>query len=1158
MKQYNKKRTLSKVCSVSLSLMMAMSVVSNNPMNGQQLGTVKADTKTNDETGTYNYELPDNVQNGSILQAWNWSYNTLAENMELIAQSGYAAIQTSPCTQPKDYAFEGVVSNEVGFPGYPSMGNWWKLYQPVTMSVCNNGMSWLGTKDELINMCREAEKYGVKVLVDVVANHMGNITGWKNQISDVSRQVGEYWNPDMLTDESYWHINDYQCWMSDSRLHFTMGSVGMPDLNTADKKVQAMITAYLDELIDCGVDGFRFDCAKHIETPDDGEFASDFWPVVLGQAKSYYTQKTGKQLYAYGEVLNTVGDNFDIGSYTKYMSVTDNSAGSHLLDAFRNGNINGLSLAYNPSSSVIYVESHDTYMNEASRFASDCSVVRGFSMVANKCGAASMYFARPYYSADILEGDRDNQLKGDYVNTVTPATMGNCETYTWASKEVAAINHFKNRFQGVWDNMGAYGNIAYCFRGNGVVLADFNGSENIAIPANGMANGTYKDEVSGNTFTVSNGTLYGRIDSPYGVAVVYQNVMPNPTAAYPVQIKSSVGDGTSFYTNKLDVTLEAIYADSASYTTSTGESGTLSGPTTISIGEGLEDGESVTLTVTASNSRGTKTATYTYTRNVYDMTNCIFFKNTNNWDTPTAYLWNATLGTPVNSGWPGQAMVQIDADEKIYALQIDPDAGYTKVIFSNNGGSQSSDLDVADIGYMYNPSTSEWTLYYTANTPVIKSSLKSCTISTETDVTYSVSNADSATYSLNGAAPVSFLGDVTLTVGKNVNDGHVDTVVITATKGSETKTVTYEYTMQHVVPTVTSTVEDGATFVNPLTVSFEVKDAKTATISDGTTTESFTGTVTKTINDTTTFTIVANNGIQDYTYTYTFTKKEYSLDDYVLFKNTAGWTTPTVYMWNDTVSPYTQNADWPGEAMVEVDATNGIYGVLIEDSESYNKVIFSNNGGSQTEDLDIPAKGYVYNYNTGVWSIYNTKVAPTISASVESKDISAATEVTYTVNGATNATYTVNGGAATSFSGSVTLTVGENLAIGNSDVVEIVATNQYGTSTASYTYTMTEVEKSYVYFNIDSCYWYLNDSAVPAVKFNTQSEYTACTAVTYNGCTYYQAEVPEGATGVSLARMLPSGLTYNANYVTLANGCNVWYLTSSGSGGNWTTIADLD
>ena len=206
MKNQRNKRMLYSICAIILSVVMVLLDV--GVANKYVAASTNA-TSTN-VTSTNGYELVDNIQDASILHCWNWSYKTIEDNMQLIAESGYSAIQTSPATQPKDYTYKGVVGSEVGIQGYGGTGNWWKLYQPVTQSVCDNGQTWLGTKEELESMCQTAEKYGIKVIVDIVANHMGNITGWKNSLSDVSPQIGEYWNKDMLTDESFWHINSYQ------------------------------------------------------------------------------------------------------------------------------------------------------------------------------------------------------------------------------------------------------------------------------------------------------------------------------------------------------------------------------------------------------------------------------------------------------------------------------------------------------------------------------------------------------------------------------------------------------------------------------------------------------------------------------------------------------------------------------------------------------------------------------------------------------------------------------------------------------------------------------------------------------------------------------------------------------------------------------------
>lgn len=765
------------------------------------LGDVFAGNNSNSNStkttkSTADYELVDNMQDASILHCWNWSYKTIEQNLQLIAECGYSAVQTSPATQPKDYMYDGEVGMEVGIPGIGGSGNWWKVYQPVTYSVCDNGQTWFGTKEELESLCAKAEEYGIKVIVDIVANHMGNITGWKNSLEDVSPQVGEYWNEDMMTDESFWHINDLQIWMSDSRLHFTQGSMGMPDLNTANATVQKYIRDYLIELIDCGVDGFRFDAAKHIETPDDDpSFASDFWPNVLNPAYSYYKAETGDNLYVYGEILNTVGDNFSINSYTKYMSVTDNSSGNHLLDAFRNFNAGSLNLNYPAEKSVIWAESHDTYMNESSRYGSDMSILRTWAIVANKDNAAKLFFVRPYYSDDTLIDGKDGAFRGDLKTSLTPAIMGECPTYTWASNEAAAINHFNNRFVNYPDNTGTDGSVAYSQRGQGIVLVNLNGPGNIRMSSHGLADGTYTDEITGNTFNVSGGIISGNIGSEYGIAVVYQNVMPNPGHDYAVSVGATVADGTLFYSDELEVTLTAKYADSASYTVSTGESGTFTGEKTIKVGAGLKAGDTVTVTVKGANGTSSDEATYTYVKAEYNLNNCIFFKNTKGFTNVTAYLWNDTGATVKNNAsWPGEAMFLCDAANNIYALAIDPDVNYNKVIFSNSGSSQTADLDLAGIGYCYDASTDKWTQYkeVTPVTPEVKQPTVSSSVESKTTteksltVTFTVTDAESATLTVNGVAE-SFTGSVTKTFTTD------STVVVKAVNGTKTAEATYTY-----------------------------------------------------------------------------------------------------------------------------------------------------------------------------------------------------------------------------------------------------------------------------------------------------------------------------------------------------------------------------
>ena len=103
------------------------------------------------------------VQGSNILHCFNWSYNQIKSNLADIAKAGYTAVQTSPVQSPKDYNSSYQNTND----------EWWKMYQPLGLSI-SNGNTWLGTKDELTSLCTEAEKYNIKVVVDIVANHLAN------------------------------------------------------------------------------------------------------------------------------------------------------------------------------------------------------------------------------------------------------------------------------------------------------------------------------------------------------------------------------------------------------------------------------------------------------------------------------------------------------------------------------------------------------------------------------------------------------------------------------------------------------------------------------------------------------------------------------------------------------------------------------------------------------------------------------------------------------------------------------------------------------------------------------------------------------------------------------------------------------------------------
>ncbi|MBO4538189.1 MAG: hypothetical protein J5694_04905, partial [Erysipelotrichaceae bacterium] len=218
--------------------------------------------------------LPENARDGLTLHAFNWTYNEIYDNLENIRNAGFKNVLTMPVQQPK------------------SGGSaWWAFYQPLSFSIGDN--SPLGSKEDLIRLCAEAEKQGICILADIVANHMAT-TDDEGKEADgtptVSPLVAQYEpvlynnrNEDTDGNGLTFHHNRNAAGSGAETQYYQYGN--LPDLNTANPYVQGRILALLKECIDAGIDGFRFDAAKHIETDGDPDYPSDFWANTVGEAK---------------------------------------------------------------------------------------------------------------------------------------------------------------------------------------------------------------------------------------------------------------------------------------------------------------------------------------------------------------------------------------------------------------------------------------------------------------------------------------------------------------------------------------------------------------------------------------------------------------------------------------------------------------------------------------------------------------------------------------------------------------------------------------------------------------------------------------------------------------------------------------------------------
>lgn len=649
-----------KIMSVILALCMTLSCLTAAGFVAEARTTETAEVSaqaTSVETGA-DYGLVDNVQDGQILQCWNWSYNGIKANMQKIAEQGFSAIQTSPIQTIKETTQNRQMS-----------GSWWVYYQPSNFSIETNGQNACGTKSEFKAMCDEAHKYGVKVIVDAVLNHLAN-----NGDNTLSPTIPD----DIRNDSSCWHDIKTNSWYA-SRYDITQYCMGgLPDLNTANTKIQNYAISFLKESIEAGADGFRFDGAKHIETPVDNGCASQFWPNVLGAATSYAKSTRGITPYYYGEVLDKVTGDSDTGvassvlsSYTSMMSITTSSVSNSIRNSVNSGNANGAKRSdFNlddgskaaANKSVLWNESHDTYANGSSRGQSDTTLKKSWAMVGSRAQSCAMYLARPKNYSD---------------------QIGTASVTAWGDVEVKAVNQFKNYFVGKTEYLSSEGSIAYNERGTeGVVLVNCGGSSaSVSVTAHKMASGTYTDQITGNEFTVSNGKISGNIGST-GVAVVY-----NPKPAGP---SASVTPGSQSYkTDTLTLTLNYKNATSGQYSIDGGSYTSFTDGKTITIGSGLAYGTKTTVSVKATD--GTTTSdvqTYTYTKVEPSLVQKVYFDNSSyNWSSAYAYIYDELMIT--NGDWPGVQMTK-DSATGYYVIEVPEELANGYVILTESKNATSN------------------------------------------------------------------------------------------------------------------------------------------------------------------------------------------------------------------------------------------------------------------------------------------------------------------------------------------------------------------------------------------------------------------------------------------------------------------------------------
>ena len=498
------------------------------------------------------YGLKDNIQDGVILHCFDWTLADIQEEIPNIAKAGFTAVQTSPV---HERAGKGSV--------------WYDVYRPYDFKIGNG----LGTEADLKALCAKAHEYGVKVIVDVVANHTdyGNVA---ERLLDLSlyHQLGHGID---------WH----------NRNDVTHGEIGMKDLDTNNPTVQAIIRQYIQDLKACGVDGVRWDAIKHIGLPSEGD--------------SFMKNVVDQEMYNYGEILDNTGgnDNVLFPEYQTYMSITDNGYGNGFANSFAGGSINESVGNFNQRNAkteklVYWGESHDTYANDGgeSKNKSQNVIDRAYAVVAGNNGATALYFSRPF-----------QKDKG-------AIKFGDKGSVHFKDAEVAQVNYMHNVCAGE-PNYYVKGNgVCAQVRKSGAIIVLGSGSDRDVTVANGagdgkwLKSGTYKDMVGGGVFTVNASTISGHVGES-GIAVIYNA----GSIVLPPEVVFNPADGTAFSDETLTVTATPLNAVSAWIQVNDGAKQDFTAAKQFTVGADVAYGKNVTITWGATDKEGkTESGSVTY------------------------------------------------------------------------------------------------------------------------------------------------------------------------------------------------------------------------------------------------------------------------------------------------------------------------------------------------------------------------------------------------------------------------------------------------------------------------------------------------------------------------------------------------------------------
>ncbi|TDQ52464.1 carbohydrate-binding module family 20 domain-containing protein [Actinorugispora endophytica] len=430
-----------------------------------------------------------------VVHLFQWRWESVADECEsTLGPNGFGAVQVSP---PQEHV---VLQSE----GYP----WWQDYQPVSYTLDQTRRGTRADFVDMVDRCREA---GVKIYVDAVINHMSGTGSVGTGPGSAGSGYSKYDYPGVYQTQDFGSCRrDIADWGDKWEVQ-NCELVGLSDLDTSSTHVRDRVAAYLNDLVDIGVAGFRYDAAKHVPEADV--------QAINSRLRDVHADWGGGKPYVFQEVIadGTIGT----GSYTPMGDVTEFQYHRDISNAFKNGDISRLTgLGDGLTSSdkaLVFVANHDTQRSHAILTHTDR---------ARYDLAQSFMLAHPYGTPKVMssytwsgDGKAGPPMSSDGTTSAT-----DCSDPRWVCEHraVAGMASFHNATDGhgIGDaRTDGAGRLAFARGDAGYAAFNATGGTWTSTFSTDLPDGTYCDvangtfvdgvcdapgyEVSGGSFTAS-------------------------------------------------------------------------------------------------------------------------------------------------------------------------------------------------------------------------------------------------------------------------------------------------------------------------------------------------------------------------------------------------------------------------------------------------------------------------------------------------------------------------------------------------------------------------------------------------------------------------------------------------------------------------------